>query len=154
MPVRRVALLTAGGLAPCLSSAVGGLIGSIILVFTSDDTFSFVVPFFILAACALLAAQDRLRQWLRRSHADTQPVGAATAAHAAVTTPPPFALLLAVFAGAIYGGFFGAGLGIMLLAVMGIVLDEIESSPHRLARHLPKGHLSNRANKKTNSTAP
>ena len=105
-------------------AAVGGLIGSIVLVFTSDDTFRFVVPFFILAACALLALQDRLRRWLRRSHPDAQPVGAAPAAHAVVTTPPPFALLLAVFAGAIYGGFFGAGLGIMLLAVMGIVLDD------------------------------
>jgi uncharacterized membrane protein YfcA len=105
-------------------AAVGGLIGSIVLVFTSDDTFRFVVPFFILAACGLLAAQDRLRQWLRRSHTNTRPVGAATAAHAVVTTPPPLALLLAVFAGAVYGGFFGAGLGIMLLAVMGIVLDD------------------------------
>jgi uncharacterized membrane protein YfcA len=107
-------------------AATGGLIGSIVLVFTSDDAFQFIVPFFILAACALLAAQDRLRRWLRRSHPDgARPVGAAPATGAVVvTSPPPLSLLAAVFAGAIYGGFFGAGLGIMLLAVMGIVLDD------------------------------
>jgi len=106
-------------------AAVGGLIGSIVLVFTSDAAFRFIVPFFILAACALLAAQDRLRRWLRRSHPDgARPVGAAAAAPVTVTTPPPLSLIVAVFFGAIYGGFFGAGLGIMLLAVMGIVLDD------------------------------
>jgi uncharacterized protein len=106
-------------------AAVGGLIGSIVLVFTSDDTFRFIVPFFILGACALLAAQDHLRRWLRRSHPDgTRPVGAAPATPVVVTSPPPLSLMIAVFFGAIYGGFFGAGLGIMLLAVMGIVLDD------------------------------
>jgi uncharacterized membrane protein YfcA len=41
-----------------------------------------------------------------------------------VTTPPPLSILVAVFIGGVYGRFFGAGLGIMLLAVMGIVLDD------------------------------
>jgi uncharacterized protein len=106
-------------------AALGGLIGSIVLVFTSDDAFSFIVPFFILGACALLAVQDRLRRWLRRSHPDgVRPVGAALATPVVVSTPPPLSIIGAVFVGAVYGGFFGAGLGIMLLAVMGIVLDD------------------------------
>ncbi len=126
---QRAALPSQRGRLPWLAAvaAVGGLVGSIILVFTSDDTFSFVVPFFILGACALLAAQDRLRQWLRRSHPDgAQPVGAAAAdpAAVAVAARPEWPLLGAVFAGAVYGGFFGAGLGIMLLAVLGIMLDD------------------------------
>jgi hypothetical protein len=105
-------------------AAVGGLIGSVVLVFTSDAAFRVIVPFFILAACGLLAAQEPLRRWLRRSHPSAQPVGAAPATHPVVTTPPPLSILVAVFIGGVYGGFFGAGLGIMLLAVMGIVLDD------------------------------
>jgi uncharacterized protein len=39
-------------------------------------------------------------------------------------TRPPLALMVAIYAGGIYGGFFGAGLGIMLLALLGLWLDE------------------------------
>jgi len=123
---QRAALAPQRARLPWLASvaAVGGLLGSIVLVFTSDDAFSFIVPFFILAACALLAVQDRLRRWLRRSHPDgTRPVGAAPAP-IVIRTRPPVTLMAAVFVGAVYGGFFGAGLGIMLLAIMGIVLDD------------------------------
>jgi uncharacterized membrane protein YfcA len=125
---QRGALASQRGRLPWLAAvaAAGGLIGSIVLVFTSDAAFRSIVPFFILGACALLAAQDRIRLWLRRSHPDAQPVGAATATPPAdvVAGRPSWPLLAAVFAGAIYGGFFGAGLGIMLLAVLGIVLDD------------------------------
>jgi uncharacterized membrane protein YfcA len=126
---QRVALASQRGRLPWMAAvaAAGGLVGSIVLVFTSDDAFRFIVPFFILAACALLAAQDPLRQWLRRSHPDgAKGVGAAAAdpAAVAVATRPGWPLLAAVFAGAVYGGFFGAGLGIMLLAIMGILLDD------------------------------
>jgi hypothetical protein len=48
-----------------------------VLVFTSDEAFRIIVPFFILAACGLLAVQEPLRRWLRRSHPSAQPVGAA-----------------------------------------------------------------------------
>ena len=97
------------------------------LVFTSDDTFRFIVPFFILGRLRPPRRPGPLRRWLRRSHPDgAQPVGAAAGRRRRrrSTTPPPLSLLVAVFFGAIYGGFFGAGLGIMLLAVMGIVLDD------------------------------
>jgi uncharacterized membrane protein YfcA len=89
--------------------AAGALVGSALLLTISDSTFEFVVPFLILLACALLLAQDRLRALIERH----RPHGA-----------HPAALPAAIFAGAVYGGFFGAGLGIMMLAVLGILVAE------------------------------
>src|SRR5207344_1539251 len=48
-----------------LAAAVGGLLGSILLVLTSESVFEALVPWLILGATALLALQDRLRVWLR-----------------------------------------------------------------------------------------
>jgi uncharacterized protein len=89
--------------------AAGALVGSALLLTISDSTFEFVVPFLILLACALLLAQDRLRALIEHH----RPEGAHRAA-----------LPIAMFAGAVYGGFFGAGLGIMMLAVLGILVTE------------------------------
>ncbi len=92
-------------------AAVGGLIGSVLLVVTSETVFRNIVPYLILLACALLGFQDSIKQRVfGRRHA--------TAAGAA---PPT--LLIGVFFAAVYGGYFGAGLGIMLLAVLGLLLD-------------------------------
>jgi uncharacterized protein len=98
------------GIRPQLVAAVlGGLLGSILLIVSSEAVFRQIVPFLILAACALLATQDRLRRWLaarsagRRSHAVLE--------------------LCAVTGASIYGGYFGAGLGIMLMAVLGLFSD-------------------------------
>jgi uncharacterized protein len=104
-------------------AGVGGLAGSIALVFTSNDAFETVVPFLILLACALLALQEPLRRWLRRSHPDGRAAGAAPL-DVDTTTRPGLGTLIGVFLAAVYGGFFGAGLGIMLLAVLGVLLDE------------------------------
>jgi uncharacterized membrane protein YfcA len=60
---------------------------------------------------------------LRRHHTDPPPAaGAASAVD--VATRPTVPALAAVFLAAIYGGFFGAGLGIMLLAILGVFLDD------------------------------
>jgi hypothetical protein len=89
-------------------AGVGGLVGSILLVSSSETLFRSLVPYLILAACALLAAQPTIKKRVgRRQHHEARPWG----------------LLGAVFACAVYGGYFGAGLGIMLLAVLGIALD-------------------------------
>lgn len=91
-----------------VASALGGLAGSILLVLSSEAVFRSIVPFLILAACLLLAAQARLRRWLfgRGEHR----------AH------PGVEVAAVGFAG-VYGGYFGAGLGIMLLAVLGLLSD-------------------------------
>ena len=93
------------------AAGVGGLLGSVLLVLTSDSVFRNLVPVLILTACALLGFQDAIK---RRVFADRT--------HVHSDAPP--VLMFGVFASAVYGGYFGAGLGIMLLAVLGLLLDE------------------------------
>ncbi len=96
-------------------AAAGGLAGSILLVLTSDDAFRAVVPVLLFAAASLLAAQDRIRSWLR--------IGAPGSSAAQAGAEPRW-LAVPIFVVSVYGGYFGAGLGIMLLAVLGIVLHD------------------------------
>lgn len=91
--------------------ALGGIAGGILLLNTGERAFRVVVPYLILAAAVLLAAQDRLRAWLVR-HPRHERAGSA------------LQLALPVAAAAVYGGYFGAGLGVVLLAVLGLVLDD------------------------------
>ena len=90
----------------------GGLLGGLLLLRTGESTFRALVPYLILIAAALLALQDRLRAWLV-THPSHHAGGESTAR-----------LVLPVAAGAIYGGYFGAGLGVILLAVLGLILDD------------------------------
>jgi uncharacterized membrane protein YfcA len=122
---QREELVPQRGRLPALSivAGLGGLLGSILLTQTSNATFKAVVPFLIVAACVLLALQEPLRRWLRRHHADP-PRAAGAASAVEVATRPSVPALVGVFLAAIYGGFFGAGLGIMLLAILGVFLDD------------------------------
>jgi hypothetical protein len=95
-----------------VAAAAGGLIGSILLLLTSDSAFKNLIPVLLLVAALLLATQDRIRSLLKIGHDTVE-----------ATTDPPW-LVVPVLAVSIYGGYFGAGLGIMLLAVLGIVLHE------------------------------
>ena len=98
----------------CLASALGGLAGSILLVTTDEELFEVLVPWLILTACALLGGQNFLKKVLR--------IGAS-----ADGTPTDRSPLLAgggVFVVSIYGGYFGAGLGIMMLAVLGLLYND------------------------------
>ncbi|HEY4376640.1 MAG TPA: sulfite exporter TauE/SafE family protein [Acidimicrobiales bacterium] len=91
-------------------AAVGGLAGSILLVLTSDAALRSVIPAFLLGATLLLAGQDRIRAAL---HIGQRAGG-----------PDPRWLALPVFAVSVYGGYFGAGLSILLLAVLGIAVHD------------------------------
>lgn len=94
-------------------AAVGGLAGSILLLLTSDDAFRNLIPVLLLVATLLLAGQDHIRRALR--------LGAAGVVSDAAD---PTWLAVPIFFVSMYGGYFGAGLGIMLLAVMGVVLHD------------------------------
>ena len=89
-----------------VAAAVGGLAGSILLIVTSEAVFRAIVPFLILAACGLLATQDTLRAALAERSRGTH-------GHRVLEVG-------AIGVAAIYGGYFGAGLGIMLIAVLGL----------------------------------
>jgi uncharacterized membrane protein YfcA len=101
-------------------AVLGAIGGSVLLLNTSESIFRRLVPILILGACALLAAQDRVRAWVV-TRDEQRAARGATARHDSGIGPVG---MLAVFGAAIYGGYFGAGLGIILLAVLGVVVDD------------------------------
>lgn len=95
------------------AGAIGGIIGGLLLLYSGERLFRSLVPYLILMASALLAAQDPLRAWIQRR---TKP---GITAHAADTRAA-----LPVGVAAIYGGYFGAGLSVIVLAVLGLLVDD------------------------------
>jgi uncharacterized membrane protein YfcA len=92
---------------------VGGLAGGLLLLHTSERTFRSLVPYLILLASALLAVQEPLRVRLARRLAKV----AGHRSHEVLAIP-------AVLAASVYGGYFGAGLSVIVLAALGLLLDE------------------------------
>jgi uncharacterized protein len=92
---------------------LGGLAGGFLLLRTSDKLFTNLVPFLILAASALLAVQNPIRNWLARRLEQGKS-----------GRIPEYWIFLPVFLGAIYGGYFGAGLSVVLLSVLGLILND------------------------------
>jgi uncharacterized membrane protein YfcA len=95
------------------AGALGGLVGGLLLLNTSEKLFSELVPFLILLAAGLLAVQEPLRKWLLRR---AERAGKHGYSEAWAIVP--------VFLAAIYGGYFGAGLSVIILAVLALVLDD------------------------------
>ncbi len=93
------------------ASVTGGLIGAILLLSLPASAFEAIVPVFIAIALVLIVAQPRLSAMLaeRRPRTRTHVGPLATAA---------------VFAGGIYGGYFGAAQGIMVLAILSLSVDD------------------------------
>ncbi len=92
---------------------VGGIVGGILLLSTGERVFRALVPFLILLASGLLAAQDPLRAWVVRR---TGQAGPSVDSERWAALPVGLA--------AIYGGYFGAGLSVIVLAVLGLALDD------------------------------
>ncbi len=88
-----------------LLSLVGGSAGAALLLITPDATFKKIIPWLLLAATALFAFGPQLRQWLG---AGAHPANATKAG-------------LGTLAVAAYGGYFNGGLGILLLALFGLL---------------------------------
>jgi uncharacterized membrane protein YfcA len=91
-------------------SAVGAVSGAALLVISSKALFDALVPWLVLFSCALLAAQPVLARRVGPHASDGGP-------------RIPRRVLAMQFAAAVYGGYFGAGLGILMLAVLGIYLQ-------------------------------
>jgi uncharacterized membrane protein YfcA len=94
-------------------AVAGGLAGGILLLSTGEKSFASIVPVLILAASGILALQVPLRAWLRK-RAGTE----------GSKELPAVAAILPLGAAAVYGGYFGAGLSVIVLAVLGIVYEE------------------------------
>ena len=89
-------------------SILGGLIGAALLTFTSNQTFSKLVPFLILFATVLFLVQGFVRRFV---DPDTHRTG-----RKRMTGPILFQLGVSI-----YGGYFGAGIGILMLAALGFI---------------------------------
>jgi uncharacterized membrane protein YfcA len=97
-------------------SLVGGLLGAVLLLRTPSATFSALIPYLLLLATALFAFNGHIKSYLRTvfkpSHNRADGL--------------PLALLASQFVIAVYGGFFGGGIGILMLAALGLLgLDNI-----------------------------
>lgn len=91
-------------------SVLGGWMGSVLLTRTADQTFAHLVPFLILFATMLFFTQSVFRKWSR--HAVTHAVPSARSQWTAIAFQ---------FAVSVYGGYFGAGIGILMLASLGFL---------------------------------
>ena len=88
-----------------LVTAVGAGAGCALLLLSPARAFAVVVPFLVLGASALLAAQARIKRWLGEHTGDR-------GGH----------LLVGVALGSVYGGYFGGGLGVILMALLGLTV--------------------------------
>ena len=93
------------------AAILGGITGGYLLLNTGEKLFKQLVPFLILMASLLLALQGPLRKWL------TARQGKGGAHNDAWVALP-------IFLASIYGGYFGAGLSVIVLAVLGLVIDD------------------------------
>jgi uncharacterized membrane protein YfcA len=103
-----------------LPSLLGGVLGAWLLLATPGRIFSALVPYLILAATVLIAAKRPLLSLRRRPDAAAISTTSVTAA-ATVKPRFPWGVAAGQFLVAIYGGYFGAGMGIMMLAIFGLV---------------------------------
>ncbi len=93
------------------ASVLGGVAGAVLLLSLPASAFKSIVPAFIAIALVLIVAQPRLSRALERRRRPAQ------------ARAGPLATL-GVFASGVYGGYFGAAQGILLLAILGLALDD------------------------------
>jgi uncharacterized protein len=107
-----------------VASAVGAIAGAVLLLTLPAAAFKAIVPVFIAIALVLVIVQPWLSKWV----AERRPEGVGS------RTP---VLVAAIFATGVYGGYFGAAQGIILLAVLGtalrISLQEVNAVKNVLA---------------------
>ncbi|HVZ49055.1 MAG TPA: sulfite exporter TauE/SafE family protein [Gemmatimonadaceae bacterium] len=88
-------------------SLLGGLVGALLLIFRSEAEFAALVPWLIWGATALFIVQKPVLAW----------IGVHTAGHDDVErAAPPVRFLVWQLLVSVYGGYFGAGAGILMLA--------------------------------------
>lgn len=92
-------------------AVAGGIAGSALLLATRESSFRVLVPYLILLASVLLAIQNPVHAWIRRQK------------HTAFKSHEKWAALFVGIA-AIYGGYFGAGMSVMILAALGLLIDD------------------------------
>ena len=92
-------------------SLLGGITGAVLLLVLPASAFKAIVPAFIAIALVLTLLRPRLARWLTRREIDLERRGSVLVA-------------LAVYLTGVYGGYFGAAQGILLLAILGVALAQ------------------------------
>jgi len=91
------------------AAALGAITGCALLLSTPERLFDWIAPCLVLVASLLMACQERINRWLTQPHLQ-----------------PKWAKIVAVAAIGVYGGYFISAIGVIIMAVLGLVLsDEI-----------------------------
>ena len=94
------------------AAIVGGVLGGFLLLQTGEKLFKDLVPYLILLASGLLAIQDPVRAWLTRRMGQGHGSGLEKLSW------------LPVGLASVYGGYFGAGLSVIVLSALGLTVDD------------------------------
>ncbi len=92
-------------------SLAGGLTGAVLLLVLPASAFKAIVPVFIAMALVLTVLQPRIARWLLKREIDLEHAGSPL-------------ISLAVYLTGVYGGYFGAAQGILLLGILGVALAQ------------------------------
>jgi uncharacterized membrane protein YfcA len=90
------------------AALIGGLAGGMLILISSERLFEALVPWLLIGGCVLLGIQNRVRAALQR-RSGVLGIGWA---------------IVPILLAAVYGGYFGAGLSVIFLAVLGLTLDD------------------------------
>lgn len=93
------------------ASTLGAVGGGVLLLVLPDEAFQVIVPVLIVVACVLVLAQPRLHARLATRRRSDRPHGGPLA-------------WLGVFGAGVYGGYFGAAQGVVLIGLLGTLLDD------------------------------
>lgn len=115
-------------LIPC--SVVGGVVGAALLMHLPEEVFAYVAPVLIVVALGFVVFQPRLQAAVRAKKEQQAKRAAGRAEAAGQQAPPldpdresqPLSLYILVFLAAVYGGYFVAAQGVLLLGILGVFL--------------------------------
>lgn len=103
------------------ASMLGSLVGAGLLVILPAKSFELIVPVLIVVALVLVVAQPSLQKYLKARKEDAPQVDLAPTTGVSSKTIAVYSIL---FFTAVYGGYFAAAQGIILIGLLGLVLDE------------------------------
>lgn len=95
------------------AALIGGIVGGYLLLKSNETLFKDLVPFLILFSSLLLAFGDKIHNWIVNRNKE-----------GSRSSTPMIVSTIMIFLAGIYGGYFGAGLSVMFLAVLGIFLND------------------------------
>lgn len=110
-------------LLPC--SLVGGILGAYLLLHLPPTVFETIAPYLIAVALLFVIFQPKLQAAVRSRRASSEPAdgpGAEAAAEAGQAGGHPIALYVLTFLAGVYGGYFVAAQGVLLLGILGVFL--------------------------------